>query len=128
MLEDVALGMMGFSLSDALHGHKLGQDVLQEPEFIHQPQRPHAPGIDEHEAVEKFGFLLEALRFGAPPHGGLALGLDRVAMILIGGASLRDVIAFPKTQRATCPLTDAPTPVDEKQLQELDIRLIAPPK
>ncbi len=85
-------------------------------------------GIGEQEAHEKFSFLLDALRFGAPPHGGLALGLDRVAMIMAGGQSLRDVIAFPKTQRGICPLTGAPAGVDDKQLAELDLKILTPPK
>ncbi len=84
-------------------------------------------GISEEEAHEKFDFLMTALKFGAPPHGGLALGLDRIVMMMAGGESLRDVIAFPKTQRGTCPLTNAPGPVDERQLSELDIRVITPP-
>ena len=83
-------------------------------------------GIGPDEARERFGFLLDALRFGAPPHGGLALGLDRVAMIMAGGQSLRDVIAFPKTQRGICPLTGAPSTVDDRQLAELDLKVIAP--
>ena len=85
-------------------------------------------GIGDEEARERFGFLLDALRFGAPPHGGLALGLDRVVMLMTGGQSLRDVIAFPKTQRGTCPLTGAPSTVDDRQLAELDLKVIAPPK
>jgi aspartyl-tRNA synthetase len=87
-----------------------------------------ALGIGPQEARERFGFLLDALRFGAPPHGGLALGLDRVAMMMIGGQSLRDVIAFPKTQRGICPLTEAPSTVDERQLAELDLKILAAPK
>jgi aspartyl-tRNA synthetase len=83
-------------------------------------------GIDAEEARRKFGFLLDALRYGAPPHGGIAFGLDRLAMLMSGSDSIRDVIAFPKTQTAACPLTDAPTEVSEKQLRELHIRLRQP--
>ena len=79
--------------------------------------------IDEEEAKDKFGFLLDALKYGCPPHGGLAFGLDRLAMLMTGSASIRDVMAFPKTQSASCPLTDAPSAVNERQLKELNIRL-----
>ncbi len=80
-------------------------------------------GIGHDEAEQKFGFLLQALRFGCPPHGGIAFGLDRLAMLMVGATSIRDVIAFPKTQSAQCLMTQAPAPVQEQQLRELNIRL-----
>ena len=83
-------------------------------------------GISEEEADEKFGFLLEALQYGCPPHGGVAFGLDRIVMLMAGAESIRDVIAFPKTQTASCPLTNAPGEVSQAQLKETGIRLRAP--
>ena len=79
--------------------------------------------ISDAEAQEKFGFLLQALEYGCPPHGGIAFGLDRIIMLLSGAESIRDVIAFPKTQTASCPLTDAPGEVSSEQLKETGIRL-----
>ena len=85
-------------------------------------------GIDDKEAQEKFGFLLDALDFGCPPHGGIAFGLDRLVMILCNAESIRDVIAFPKTQTAACLLTDAPSTVSKSQLKELNIKVNLPLK
>jgi len=82
-------------------------------------------GIGTEEAREKFGFLLDALKFGCPPHGGIAFGLDRLVMLMVGAQSIRDVMAFPKTQSAACMLTNAPSPAGDKQLRELGIRLRA---
>jgi aspartyl-tRNA synthetase len=83
-------------------------------------------GIDAQAAEEKFGFLLEALRYGAPPHGGIAFGIDRLIMLMVGAGSIRDVIAFPKTQTAHCPLTDAPGRVEPAALRELSLKSLAP--
>ncbi|HUH04197.1 MAG TPA: amino acid--tRNA ligase-related protein, partial [Kofleriaceae bacterium] len=83
-------------------------------------------GIGEEEARAKFGFLLDAFKYGPPPHGGIALGLDRLAMLLTGAHSLREVLAFPKTQKGQDLMSGAPTPVLEKQLQELFVKVIPP--
>ncbi|MCF1439372.1 MAG: aspartate--tRNA ligase, partial [Shewanella sp.] len=82
-------------------------------------------GIDDQEAKEKFGFLLEALRYGTPPHAGVAFGLDRLVMLMTGAQSIRDVMAFPKTTTAACPLTNAPGFANPAQLEELGIAVVA---
>ncbi len=106
-----------------LNGYELGGGSIRIHDQEMQQEMFEALGFSEEEAQEQFGFLMDAFKYGAPPHGGIALGLDRMVMLLSGRSNLRDVIAFPKTASATCLLTDAPSKVDNKQLEELHIQL-----
>lgn len=111
-----------------LNGHEIGGGSIRIHTSEIQEKMFEALGFSKEEAYKKFGFLLEAFQFGTPPHGGIAYGLDRLVMILANEENIRQVIAFPKTQNATCLLTEAPTTIDQEQLSELHIKLNSPEK
>jgi len=111
-----------------LNGYEIGGGSLRIYDPTVQARMFHVLGITPEEAQHRFGFFLRALQYGTPPHGGIALGVDRISMILAGTDAIRDVIAFPKTQKATDIMADAPSTVDEKQLEELSLRVVLPRK
>ena len=117
------LGALSRAYDMVLNGTELGGGSIRIHDQVTQQAVFEVLNISADEQREKFGFLLDALCYGAPPHGGLAFGLDRLVMLMLGVTSIRDVIAFPKTQSATCLLTDAPGQVSAEQLKEAGVRI-----
>ena len=123
MLDTDPLRVRADAYDIVLNGVEMGGGSIRIHDRKLQAKMFEILGISEEESIQKFGFLLEAFKYGAPPHGGLAYGLDRMVMLLAGEHSIRDVMAFPKNQNAQCLVSDAPNTVDEEQLEELSIRL-----
>ena len=123
LLKTDPAGALARAYDLVLNGNEIGGGSIRNHTLEKQNAMFEALGFDPAEAEEKFSFLLNALQYGAPPHGGIAFGLDRLVMLMSGAKSIRDVIAFPKTQKATCLMTEAPSPVAAKQLRELGIKL-----
>jgi aspartyl-tRNA synthetase len=121
--KDAPLEVRAKAYDCVLNGAEIGGGSIRNHQGTMQRQLFDILGIGKEEAEVKFGFLLEALDSGAPPHGGIAFGFDRLVMLLCGVESLREVISFPKTQKATCPLSGAPATVDPQQLKELYLKV-----
>ncbi|MGB9809267.1 MAG: amino acid--tRNA ligase-related protein, partial [Caldanaerobacter sp.] len=123
LLEKEPLKVRAKAYDIVLNGTEIGGGSIRIHDTELQKRMFKVLGFTEEEAWKKFGFLMEAFKYGAPPHGGIAYGLDRLAMIMTGSDTIRDVIAFPKTQNAVCLMSDAPSEVSEKQLKELHIKI-----
>ncbi|MGC8843234.1 MAG: amino acid--tRNA ligase-related protein, partial [bacterium] len=123
LLESEPLKVRGNIYDVILNGNEIGGGSIRIHNSELQKRVFKIIGLEESVAEERFGFLLRAFQYGAPPHGGIALGLDRIVALALGEESIREVIAFPKTQTGSCPLTEAPSPVDESQLKELRIKI-----
>ena len=124
LLESDPLSVRSYAYDIVLNGYELGGGSLRIYDCDMQEKMFEILSLSKEEISNRFGFFIDALKYGTPPHGGLALGLDRVAMILTNSESLRDVIAFPKNANAKCPMSDAPAEVDQKQLDELHIKIV----
>ena len=124
LLDSDPLSVRSYAYDIVLNGYELGGGSLRIYDCDMQEKMFEILSLSKEEIANRFGFFIDALKYGTPPHGGLALGLDRVAMILTNSESLRDVIAFPKNANAKCPMSDAPTEVDQKQLDELHIKIV----